>query len=158
MKFIAMIGYCNVPLCGAWEEKHELVPKVVGPSTYLLIVQLGRTWATSTVCGVLSACSSTVSCNGSLFPYCSSGPLLTFPAVAVHADVLAVVADWLPTDSGRTYGTQGPGPLEPLGQTPLAERVLSNFFKKYVSDKWLFSICVMVRNCWKVLFNVPSQI
>lgn len=62
------------------------------------------------------------------FPYCSSCPLWTFPAVAVHADVGAVAADWLPTDSGRTYGTQGPGPLEPLGQTPLAERVLSNFF------------------------------
>lgn len=142
MKLIAMIGYCNMPLCGAWEEKHELIPKVVGPSTYLFIVQLERTWSTSKVRGVLSACSWTVSCNGSLFPYCSLCPLLTFPAVAVRADVLAVVADWLPTDSGSTYGTQDPGPLEPLGQTPLAERVLSNFFKKIgVRQVIVFHIC-----------------
>lgn len=141
MKLIAMIGYCNMPLCGAWEEKHELIPKVVGPSTYLFVVQLERTWSTSKVCGVLSACSWTVSCNGSLFPYCSLCPLLTFPAVAVHADVLAVVADWLPTDSGSTYHTRSRAVGAPWPDTSGCESFVQLFLKIGVRQVTVFHMC-----------------
>lgn len=158
MKLIAMIGYCNMPLCGAWEEKHELIPKVVGPSTYLFIVQLERTWSTSKVCGVLSACSWTVSCNGNFFPYCSLCPLLTFPAVAVHADVLAVVADWLPTDSAARMAHKVQGRWSPLARHLWLREFCPIFFK----DRCQTSDCFPYVSWWetveKYFLYVPSQI
>ena len=48
--------------------------------------------------------------------------------MSVHADLLGEATNWLRSDPGSVYGTQGPRQLGTLVQTPVDERTLFFFY------------------------------
>lgn len=109
----------------------------------------------SKVCGVLLAYSPAVSYNGNLFLCYTLGSLFTFPDVAVHIDMLAVVADWLHTDLSSMYGTQGPEQLGPFGQTPWLKGLCPYFIG--ARQMIVFNMYPAGKTVEKYFFNIPSQ-
>lgn len=104
---------------------------------------------------MLLACSRSVSGHGSLLSL-HAVLLVTFPAVAVLADMLAVVAGGCTrTPAASLNGTRGPGPSEPLGQTPLAETALSIFVFTGVRQMIVFNLCPGEKTVGEYLLSIP---